>query len=183
MVISYKGNVRRPSRVRLGQRLWEIGRNILFGFTPWFMTSWRRWVISCVARNGGYAKSCKLARTCKIDWPSNVYIGEESSVGERTWIQGQAKITIGNYACIGEDVKIIAGSHDVTSQKFTTKLLPITIGDNVWIATGAMVLQNVTIGDGAVVAAGAVVTKDVDPWTIVGGNPAKFIKKRIVKEI
>ena len=50
--------------------------------------------------------------------------------------------------------------------------------DNVWVATGAVILPGVTIGEGAVVAAGAVVVKDVEPWTVVGGNPAKFIKKR-----
>jgi acetyltransferase-like isoleucine patch superfamily enzyme len=59
---------------------------------------------------------------------------------------------------------------------------PITIKDNVWIATGAMVLPGVTIGEGAVVAAGAVVTKDVDDWMVVGGNPAKVIKKRVIRD-
>ena len=55
---------------------------------------------------------------------------------------------------------------------------PIRIMDNVWVSTSAIILPGVTIGEGAVVAAGAVVTKDVAPWTVVGGNPAKFIKKR-----
>ena len=50
--------------------------------------------------------------------------------------------------------------------------------DNVWIATGAILLPGVTIGEGAVVASGAVVTKDVPSWTVVAGNPAKYIKKR-----
>ena len=51
----------------------------------------------------------------------------------------------------------------------------------VWIATGAYVLPGVTIGEGSVVGAGSVVTKDVEPWTVVAGNPAKFIKKRELK--
>lgn len=53
-----------------------------------------------------------------------------------------------------------------------------TIGDGVWIGARAIILPGVTIGEGAVVAAGAVVTKDVEPWAVVGGNPAKFIKMR-----
>ena len=57
-----------------------------------------------------------------------------------------------------------------------------TIGDGVWIGARAIILPGVTIGEGAVVAAGAVVTKDVDPWAVVGGNPAKFIKKRELSE-
>ena len=59
---------------------------------------------------------------------------------------------------------------------------PITICDNVWVATGAVVLPGVTIGEGAVVGAGAVVTKDVEPWTVEGGNPARFIKRRTLTE-
>jgi acetyltransferase-like isoleucine patch superfamily enzyme len=75
-------------------------------------------------------------------------------------------------------VKLITGSHEISSGHFDLITRPITVEDNVWIATGAMILPGVTIGEGAVVAAGAVVTKDVEPWTVVGGNPARFIKKR-----
>jgi len=58
---------------------------------------------------------------------------------------------------------------------------PIVIGDNAWVASRAFVGPGVTVGEGAVVAACAVVTKDIEPWTVVGGNPAKFIKKRELK--
>ncbi len=58
---------------------------------------------------------------------------------------------------------------------------PITIEDCSWIATGAIILPGVTVGEGAVVAAGAVVTHDVPPWTVVAGNPAKEVKKRVLK--
>ena len=106
----------------------------------------------------------------------------DSSVGENSWIQAQAEVYIGKNVCIGEFAKIITGSHDLQSPTFDLKELPIRIEDNCWIATGAIVLQGVTIGEGAVVAAGAVVTKDVAPWTVVAGNPAKFIKKRELKD-
>ena len=75
---------------------------------------------------------------------------------------------------------MLTGSHSLTSPTFDLITKPITIKDNVWVATGAIVLPGVTIGEGAVVAAGSVVTKDVEPWTVVGGNPAKFIKKRVL---
>lgn len=55
---------------------------------------------------------------------------------------------------------------------------PIVIGDSAWVAGWSIILPGVTIGEGAVVAAGAVATKDVAPWTVVGGNPARVIKKR-----
>ena len=104
-----------------------------------------------------------------------------SSIGSGAWVYALDKIMIGKNVCIGEDVRLITGSHDVTSPHFNLVTRPITINDNVWIATGAIVLPGVTIGEGAVVGAGSVVTKDVEPWTVVAGNPAKFIKKRELK--
>ena len=59
---------------------------------------------------------------------------------------------------------------------------PIVVGNDVWIGACAIIMSGVTIGDGAIVAAGSVVTKDVPPYTLVGGNPAKFIKKRFSDE-
>ena len=91
---------------------------------------------------------------------------------------GLDKITIGCNCCIGDDVRLLTGSHDIASSHFDLVTRPITIMDNVWIATGAILLPGVTIGEGAVVASGAVVTKDVPSWTVVAGNPAKYIKKR-----
>ena len=62
--------------------------------------------------------------------------------------------------------------------KFSTKGTPVHIGDDVFIFSNALVMPGVTIGEGAIVLAGSVVTKDVEPWSIVGGNPAKKIRER-----
>ena len=74
-----------------------------------------------------------------------------------------------------------SASHDVTSPLNPLITAPIVIEDQAWIGAKAYIGMGVTIGQGAVVGATASVYKDVEPWTIVGGNPAKFIKKRIVK--
>ena len=114
--------------------------------------------------------------------PWNFEAGNLTSIGNQAWIYALDKIVIGEKTCIGEQVKLLTGYHDISTWNFAFRTKPITIGSCVWIATGATVLPGVTIGDGAVVAAGAVVTKDVEPWTVVGGNPAKFIKKRVMRE-
>ena len=67
---------------------------------------------------------------------------------------------------------------DIDDPKFKASFKPIHIGHHCWIGTGTTVLQDVTIGDGAIVAAGAVVTKDIPPYEVWGGVPAKFIRKR-----
>ena len=102
-------------------------------------------------------------------------------IGDNAWVYALAPIEIGSRCCVGEDVRLLTGSHDVQSPNFTLVTKPIVIKDNVWVATGATILLGVTIGEGAVVGCAAVATKDVEPWTVVGGNPAKFIKKRELK--
>lgn len=89
-----------------------------------------------------------------------------------------APIILGDNATISQGVKLCTASHDISSKIMELTYEPITIGANAWVAGWSIILPGVTIGEGAIVAAGAVVTKDVEPWTVVGGNPAKFIMKR-----
>ena len=70
-------------------------------------------------------------------------------------------------------LKIYTLCHDLNDSSFSTKGAPVNIEDNVFVFSNAMIMPGVTIGEGAIVLAGSVVTKDVEPWTIVGGNPAK----------
>lgn len=99
------------------------------------------------------------------------------------WAGDKAKITFGDNVLVGPGVKMMAAFHGtkrngipMTHQERVED--DITIGDDVWIGSNAVILKGVTIGEGAIVGAGAVVTKDVAPYTVVGGIPAKFIKER-----
>ena len=94
----------------------------------------------------------------------------------------KGEIKIGNNVTISQGAYLCTATHDISSQTMDLICKPIVIEDNVWIASHATILPGVTIGEGAVVGACAVVTKDVAPWTVVGGNPAKFIKKRVLRE-
>lgn len=93
-------------------------------------------------------------------------------------ITAQKSITIGDNCRIGPYTIIIDSNyHDVTDHFLDVEGKPITIEDNVWITSKVTILKGVTIGKGSVIAAGAVVTKDVLPYTLVGGVPAKLIRK------
>jgi acetyltransferase-like isoleucine patch superfamily enzyme len=85
------------------------------------------------------------------------------------------RVTIGREAHIGPEV-LIRDSDSHTTGEGRTPTKPITIGDHVLIGTRAIILKGVTIGEGAVVAAGSIVTKDVEPYTMVAGNPARFVR-------
>lgn len=117
----------------------------------------------------------------KMFAPWNLSMGDGCNVGPRVEIYNKAKVTFGKGVVVSQDSFLCTASHDVSDPDMKLSLGEIHLGDYAWIGARAIVLPGVTIGEGAVVAAGAVVTKDVEPWTVVGGNPAKFIKKRVLK--
>lgn len=95
-------------------------------------------------------------------------------------VDNQAEVVLGDRVSIAPRVMLLALSHPNASSirnSIDTSRHTITICDDVWIGAGAIILNGITIGKGAVVGAGAVVTKDIDPYTIVVGNPAKKIKE------
>jgi acetyltransferase-like isoleucine patch superfamily enzyme len=113
---------------------------------------------------------------------AGISIGRESLIGEYTIIRGQGGVTIGDRVYTSPHCQLIAVNHvlDDPTRSFVTQGITargITIEDDVWIGSGAIILDGVRIGNGAVVAAGAVVTKDVPPHTVVGGVPAKVLKE------
>ena len=117
-------------------------------------------------------------RTSRIYAPWLLELDDGVVVGPHVEIYNKAAVVVGKQAVLSQNCYICTASHDVNSASMALKSKPISIGAQAWIASRAIVLPGATIGEGAVVAAGAVVTKDVEPWTVVGGNPAKVIKKR-----
>ena len=114
---------------------------------------------------------------CRYNEPAGVHIGHHSIIGRDAFLDGRMGLFIGSNANIGDDVRIFTLEHDITSSNFAIKGGAVYIDDWVYIGARVTILPSVRIGAGAVVASGAVVTKDVEPWTMVGGVPARFIKK------
>lgn len=113
--------------------------------------------------------------------PRNIEIGKDSIVGEKVVLDGRAKLLIGDHVDIATEVMIYNAAHNVQSEEFEAVKKPVIIEDYVFIGPRAIILPGVRIGKGGVVGAGAVVTRDVLPFTIVGGVPAKVIKEREIK--
>jgi putative colanic acid biosynthesis acetyltransferase WcaF len=110
--------------------------------------------------------------------PRQIEIGSHSIVGRRCLLDGRGGLTIGRNVNISSYSLLITASHDPLSDDFRGYTAPIVVEDLAWIGTSATILAGVTVGRGAVVAAGAMVTRDVEPFTIVGGVPAKEIGRR-----
>jgi len=109
---------------------------------------------------------------------AEMVIGANCVINPWVYLDGRGGLRIGSNVNISSHALLIAGFHDVNDPFFAGGASRITIGDYVWICTGAKILPGVTVGRGAVVAAGAVVTKDVLPYEIVAGVPARKIGER-----
>ena len=141
-------------------------------------------------------RSVTLGIKCKL--LTDVEVGENVDIGNYSYVNKGSVIAsgrIGKFCSIGYYCQIgmhehptallstspyLYGIHNILGikQSWNDFVSPPSIGNDVWIGSNSVILQGVTIGDGAIIAAGAVVTKDVSPYTIVAGVPAKMIKKR-----
>ena len=110
--------------------------------------------------------------------PSNIKIGHDTIIGDHCFLDGRAKLIIGNHVGIASQVLIYNDEHNVHSDNYENSFGPVEIGDYVFIGPRAIILPDIKIGKGAVVAAGAVVTKDIPDFEIWGGIPAKKIGDR-----
>ena len=126
----------------------------------------------------------KLARTSSIHWrarffvPNGLSVGEYTTIGNDGFFDARDTITIGSCVNIAAEVRIYTREHDIDAPDFRETGGPVVIEDYVYVGTRATILPGVKIGYGAVVASGAVVTKDVPPYMLVGGVPAKIIRER-----
>ena len=174
---------RHSLRSKIARALWNVVWLFLFRPTPdrgvELFVHWRVWLLRMFGAKVG--AHCAGRNSCKIWQPWNLMLGDWVALSEDCDIYAVDKIKIGSRTTISRGAFLCCASHDITSVAMELTYAPIAIGSDAWVAGRGIVMPGVTIGDGAVVAAGAVVTKDVPPWTVVGGNPAKFIKKRELK--
>ncbi len=119
-----------------------------------------------------------MRRTSRVYYPWLLELGDLACLGDDCTVYNLGKITIGTRASISQEAYLCAGTHDYRDISLPLITAPVTIGADVWICARAFIGPGRTVGEGAVVAACAVVVRDVPPWTIVGGNPAKPIGHR-----
>lgn len=108
----------------------------------------------------------------------NIHIGDNVVINRRVYLDGRVGVRLGNNISISPEAYLVSLEHDPNDPHFVTRGGEIVVDDHVWIGVRAVILPGIHIGEGAVIAAGAVVTKDVEPYQIVGGVPAKLIGMR-----
>lgn len=115
------------------------------------------------------------------DYGVNISLGKRFYANHNCTILDAAKVTIGDHVLLGPNVQILTNNHPLDADERTAGLQqakPVTIGNQVWIGGGAIILAGVTIGEGAVIAAGSIVTCNIPPYHLAAGNPAR-IKRQL----
>lgn len=160
-------------RFWLDLRLWIANHLVAHVPSHWLRLAYYRLVLKAKIGRGS-----SIFMGAWFDIPGGLLIGTNTSINQKCRLDSRGGLTIGNNVSISAEVCILTAKHDLQSAAFLGITEPVRIGDYVFVGTRAMILPGATLGEGSVVAAGAVVTRDVEPYTIVAGVPAKPIGRR-----
>lgn len=150
-----------------------LGNHLFMNYMPYRIRHWflRRFCQVRIGRDSSIAMGCFVTGY-------HIAIGDNTVVNRYTYLDGRVPLTIGNNVNISHYTLIQTLTHDPQNPDFVCLCKPVVIEDHVWIGARAIISPGVRVGEGAVIGAGSVVTRDVEPYTIVAGNPARFIKER-----
>ena len=150
----------------------------LFSLSPRSFFFWRVFLLRCFGAKIG--RNVHIYPSAMIYMPWNLSIGDNSCIGEWSLIYNLGLILIGKSVTISHKVHLCSGTHDYKNKKLPLIRKKIYIRDYAWVCTDVFIGPGCLIGEGAILGARSVVLSDINSWEIVGGNPAKFIKKRSI---
>jgi putative colanic acid biosynthesis acetyltransferase WcaF len=116
-----------------------------------------------------------------IKYPWKLIIGDYSWIGEKVWIDNLATVEIGNNVCISQGAMLLTGNHNFSSTTFDLIIKKIILEDGVWIGAQSIVCPGIICGTHAILSVNSVATKNLEAYKIYQGNPAVFIKERIIE--
>ena len=141
-------------------------------------SSFRCWLLRRFGAKIGCGVHAKPGLRVKFPW--YLAVGDYCWLGEDLWIDNLAEVTIDSHCCLSQGVYLCTGNHDWSTPNMKLFRRAIVCERGSWVGAKSIVCPGVTVGLGAVIAAGSVVTKDVPPLEVHGGNPAHYVKARII---
>lgn len=158
--------------------------NILWPLTTWFLPrslgmGWKRSLLRMFGAK--VHPTAQVYSSARIYYPANLTMEAYSCLADGVECYNVAPVTVGAHSTISQGTLLCTASHDITDSHHRLVTAPIMIEDQVWIGARAYIGMGVVVRQGAVVGATASVYKTVEPWTVVGGNPARFIEKREIR--
>lgn len=171
---------RHQSPYSLGEQVarlgWAVCQATLFRCSPRPLYGWRVWLLNRFG--AGIDRAARVHPTARIQFPWNLSMGANSVIGDSATVYALGPIHIGCRVTVSQFAFLCAGSHDYRTIEMSLIRAPITIGDDAWIAAGAMVGPGVSVQEGAILGARGVAMQDLEAWTVYAGNPAMSIKPR-----
>lgn len=163
-------------RNKLGRVAWGIVCAVLFRPSPRPMHAWRAFLLRCFGAKLG--PHCHIYPGARIWAPWNLDCDEYASIADEAVIYNAATLFMGSHAIVSQQAYLCTATHNFDDPAFPMIASPIRLGRYTWVCARACVLPGVTLGDGAVLGLAAVASKDLEPWQVYAGNPAKRIKQR-----
>lgn len=162
---------------RIKRMIWDLCWILLARpFPKSMLMPWKRFLLRLFGAK--IASTANVYASAKIFMPWHLVMKDHACIASGVDCYNAAPITIGINATVSQRAYLCTASHNISSSRHEQIERPIIIEDRAWIAAETFIGPGVIIGEGAVVGARAAVFKDVESWAVVGGNPAKFIKKR-----
>jgi putative colanic acid biosynthesis acetyltransferase WcaF len=163
-------------RNKIARTVWGTVWLLLFRTSPRVCYTWRSVLLRLFGAEIG--KGVRVSPSTKIGMPWRLKIGDWCAIGPGVDCDNDGGVTIGDHTIISQYSYLCSATRDYTRTNLPHTPSPIHVGDQVWICADVFVGPGVTIGQGAVVGARSSVFKNVPPWSIVVGSPARFLKKR-----
>jgi putative colanic acid biosynthesis acetyltransferase WcaF len=161
---------------RIGFALWKIVWTVLCRPTPKYFIGWRNLVLKAFGAKLQGRPFVSQRAVIKIPW--NLELHDRSCIGPQAEVYSLAPVILEAGCTIAQQAYLCCGTHNFDDPRLPLVVGPIVVRKNAFIGARAFICPGVEIGEGAVVGACAVVTRDVEPWTVVAGNPARLIRKR-----
>jgi putative colanic acid biosynthesis acetyltransferase WcaF len=163
---------------RLLRAVWSVTWLLLASWTPPPLHGWRRLLLRLFGAR--IAATARVYGSARVWYPPNLEMGEHAVIGWRALCYNMAPIRIGDFAIVSQHSFLLAGGHDVDDPNFQLVVKPIVLSARSWVAACAVVGPGVTLGEGAILGAAGVAFRDLDPWTVYAGNPARPLRSRRV---
>ena len=168
-------------RNRAGRLAWHVVYTSLFRTTP--IIGFGRWRCALLRLFGAkVGQGVRVYPNSRFWAPWNVELGDNCEVGWETELYSVGKIILEPHAAVAQHCFLNTGDHDIGRKDLPVGQAPIRVGSWAWVTAKVCIGPGVTVGEGAVCGMRANVVKDVEPWTVVGGNPARVIKRRILDD-
>lgn len=161
---------------RLFRAAWNLTWAVAGSWTPVPLYGWRRLLLN--AFGAKLSPKARIYPKTSIWYPPNLTMDDHALVGPGVILYNMGPMKIGAYAIISQRAHLCGGTHDPDDPHFQIQPKPVTIEPKAWVAAEAFVGPGVTVGEGAILGARAVAAKNLEPWGIYAGNPAKKIRER-----